>query len=124
MDGLEDLPVYKLVPRSTVLPGARVYKSRWVFKLEADNTYKARLEVEGWGQVAGKGCGNTYAPVCRLQSVRMVLAIVAEMDSEVVQLDVKTAVLYADIEEEVFVEAGTGFERTDKDGVQLLMKVG
>ena len=54
----------------------------------------------------------------------MVLAIAAETDWEVVQLDVKTAFLYGDIEEEVFVEAGTGFERTDKDGVQLLMKVG
>ena len=69
MDSLEDLQVYKLVPRSTVSPRTRVYKSRWVFKLEADNTYKARLEVEGWGQVAGKGCGNTYALFCRLQGV-------------------------------------------------------
>ena len=124
MDSLEDLQVYKRVPRSTVPPGTRVYESRWVFKVKADNTHKARLVVGGWGQVPGKDCGNTYAPVCRLQSVRMVLAIVAEMDSEVVQLDVKTAVLYADIEEEVFVEAAPGFERTDKDGVQLLMKVG
>ena len=36
----------------------------------------------------------------------------------------KTAFLYVDIEEEVFVDAAPGFERTDKDGVQLLMKLG
>ena len=53
----------------------------------------------------------------------MVLAIAAEMDWEVVQLDVKSAFLYAEIEE-VFVEAAPGFERTDEDGVQLLMKLG
>ena len=54
----------------------------------------------------------------------MVLAITTDKDSEVVQLDVKTAFLYADIEEEVFVEAAPGFERMDKDGVQLPMKLG
>ena len=110
MDSLEDLQVYKLIPRSTVHPGTRVYKSRWVLKVKADNIHKARLVVGGWGQVPGKGYGITYAPVCRLQSVRMVLAIAAEMDWVVVKLDVKTAFLYADVEEEVFVEAAPGVE--------------
>ena len=123
MDSLEDLQAYKLVPHSAVPPGTRAYKSRWVFEVKADNTHKARLVVGGLGQVPEKYCGNTYAPVCRLQSVRMVLAIAAEMDWEVVQLDVKSAFLYAEIEE-VFVEAAPGFERTDEDGVQLLMKLG
>ena len=54
----------------------------------------------------------------------MVLAMAAEMDWEVVQLDVITAYLHADIEEEVFVEAAPGFERTDKDDVQLLTNLG
>ena len=54
----------------------------------------------------------------------MVLAIAAEIDWEVVQLDMKIAFFYADIEEKVFVEAAPGFERTGKDGVQLLMKLG
>ena len=48
----------------------------------------------------------------------------AEMDWEVVQLDVITAYLHADIEEEVFVEAAPGFERTDKDDVQLVTSLG
>ena len=46
------------------------------------------------------------------------------MDWEVVQLDVRTAFFYADIEKNVFVEAAPGFERTDKDSVQLLIKLG
>ena len=41
------------------------------------------------------------------------LAIATDMDLEVVQLDVRTAFFYADIEEEVFVEAASGFGRTD-----------
>ena len=123
MDRLEELRVFTLVPRKTVPTGARIYKPQWVFKIKADNSHKARLVVSGWGQVPGKDFGNTYAPVCRLQSVRMVLAIAAEMDWEVVQLDVNTAFLYAFLEEDVHVEAAPGYEKMDKDGVPLVMKL-
>ena len=54
----------------------------------------------------------------------MVLAIAAEMNWEVVQLDVTTAFLYADIEEDVFVEMAPGHETTNRKGVQLVMKLG
>ena len=52
----------------------------------------------------------------------MVLA--AEMDWEVRQLDVKTAFLYADIEEDVFVAEPPGFETRGKDGVPFVMQLG
>ena len=54
----------------------------------------------------------------------MVLAIAAEMDSELRQLDVKTAFLYADIEEEVFVAEPPGFKRNDNRKGLLVMKLG
>ena len=54
----------------------------------------------------------------------MVLAIAAEMDWEVRQLDVKTAFLCADIEEEVFVAEPPGFETNDKEKGLLVMKLG
>ena len=98
--------------------------SQWVFKVKTDNTYKARLVAQGWNQVHGRDCGGTYAPVCRLQSIRVVLAIAAELNLEVRQLDVKTAFLYTDIEEEVYVKTAPGFETINKDGVQLVMKLG
>ena len=53
----------------------------------------------------------------------MVLAIAAELNLEVRQIDVKTAFLYADIEEEVYVKTAPGVETTNKDGVQLVMKL-
>ena len=54
----------------------------------------------------------------------MVLAIAAEMDWEVRKLDVKTAFLYADIEEEVFVAEPPGFETSDNENVLLVVKLG
>ena len=123
MKSLQDLKMYTLVPRSEVPPGQKVIGSKWVYKVKADNMHKARL-VAGWNQVPGKDCGGTFAPVCRLESIRMVLAIAAEMNWELVQLDVKTVFFYADIEEDVFVEMAPGYETTNRKGVQLVMKLG
>ena len=69
---LQDLKVYTLVPESNV-PGQNVIGSKWVFKVKTDNTYKARLVAQDWNQVHGRDCGGIYAPVYRLQSIRMVL---------------------------------------------------
>ena len=120
---LQGFKVYTLVPKSNLLKGQNVIGSKWVFKVKTDNTYKARLVAQGWNQVHGRDCGRTYAPVCRLQSIQMVLAIAAELNLEVRQLDVKTAFLYDDIEEEVYVKTAPGFEITNKDGVRLVMKL-
>ena len=121
---LQDLKVYTLVPKSNVPKGQNVIGLKWVFKVKTDNTYKARLVAQGWNQVHGRDCGGTYAPVCRLQNIWMVLAIAAELNLEERQVDAKTAFLYADIEEEVCVKTAPGFETINKDGVQLVMKLG
>ena len=121
---LQGLKVYTLAPRSEAPPGQEVIRSKWVYKMKGDSTHKARLVAKGWNQVPSRDCGRTFAPVCRLQSIRMVLAIAAEMNWEVVQLDLKTAFLYADIEEDVFDEMAPGYETKNKKEVQLVMKLG
>ena len=91
--------------------------------MKTDNTYKARLVAQGWNQVPGRDCGGTYTPVCRLQSNRMVLVIAAELNLEVSQLDVKSASLYADIEEEVFVKTAHGFcDEAGKESLRTCAK--
>lgn len=121
---LQQLKVYTLVPLSEVPDDQNVIGSKWVFKVKTDSTHKARLVAPGWNQILGKDCGGSFAPVCRLQSVRMVLAIAAEMNWEVRQLDVKTAFLYADKEEDVFVKMAPGFETNKTKGQKLVMKLG
>ena len=75
-----------------------------MFKIKDDSTYKGRLVVEGFFKIHGVDCGDTFAPVCRLQSIRMILATAAELDYKVHMLDVQTAFLNADVEEDVFVK--------------------
>ena len=51
-----------------------------MFKIKADSTFKDMLVVQSWGQVAGVDCGGTFAPVCRILSIRMVLATAVGFD--------------------------------------------
>ena len=63
----------------------------------------------------GIGCGSTFAPVCRLQSIRMVLAIAADCNLECWQVDYNTAFLNADVTEEVYVKMTPGYEQFDEN---------
>ena len=79
--------------------------------------------AQGWNHVHGLDCGNTFAPVYRLQSVRIFVAITVEYDLDMDHMDVSTAFLYADIQEKVFVEQAPGFVVKDKDGGELVMQL-
>jgi len=71
---------------------------KWVFrtKLNANgsiNKHKARLVVKGYAQIFGVDYSETFAPVARLDTIRLLLAIAAEKGWRVYQLDVKSAFL-------------------------------
>ena len=123
MKSLNYRKVYKPVPRSAVHPGRKRIKSKWVFKRKADGSFKGRVVAQGWNQVPGLDCVKTYAPVCRIQSVRMVACITVEFNFIFYQMDVSTAFLYADIQEQVFVEQLPGFEVKDKDEDDMVMQL-
>ena len=115
--------VYTLVPTTAVPTGHKIIGSRWVYKVKADKSYKGRVVVLGWRQVPGVDCGGPFAPVRRLQSIRMVVAIAAEFDFECWQLDYNTAFLNAKIEEEVHVKMAPGYEEFNNDGVPMVMRL-
>jgi hypothetical protein len=73
--------------------------------------YKARLVARGFSQVAGQDYGETFAPVAKFSSFKLVLALAASLKLELDQLDVKTAFLQGDLEEEIYMEQPPMFER-------------
>ena len=74
-------------------------------------------------QIHGRDSYGTCASACSLQSIRMVLAIAAEKNREVFQVDVNPAFLYASLEEEekVLVEIAPGFVQFTTDGVRYVI---
>ena len=113
MDSFQKHAVFDLVSPDSVPPEHRVIGTKWVFNFEADHTLKGREVVEGWGQLSGIYCGCTYAPLCRIQGIRMALAIAASEDWEVFQFDVQTAFLNAEVQEEVYVKTPPGYKWLD-----------
>jgi hypothetical protein len=117
--------VWKLVPRPK---NRKVVGTRWVYrnKLDEDGTVtknKARLVAQGYSQAEGIDYDETYAPVARLEAIRIFLAFAAFSNIKVYQMDVKSAFLNGKLDEEVYVEQPPGFEDQDLlDYVYYLFK--
>jgi hypothetical protein len=74
---------------------------------------KARLVAKGYSQVEGLDFGETYAPVARLESIRILLAYATYHGFKLYQMDVKSAFLNGPIKEEVYVEQPPGFKDSE-----------
>ena len=73
-------------------------------------TFKARLVAKGYRQRQGVDYDETFSPVAMIKSIRILLAIAAYHDYEIWQMDVKTAFLNGNLEEEVYMIQHEGFE--------------
>ena len=120
---LKNNNLYTLVPKTAVPTGHTIIGTRSVYKGKSEQSYKGRVVVLRWGQVPGVDCGGTFAPVCRLQSNRMVLEIAAEFNLECWQLHYNTAFLHAKVEEKVYVEMAPGYEKFNNDVVPKVMRL-
>ncbi|VVT44791.1 uncharacterized protein SAPINGB_P000535 [Magnusiomyces paraingens] len=95
-------------------PGRKAINSKWVFKVKrkADGSierYKARLVCIGFSQVEGIDYTETFAPVVRYETVRIVLAIAAQFGFQVHHMDVETAFLNGDLKEDIYMRQPKGF---------------
>ena len=100
---------------------------RWIFttKIAADgkiDRYKARLVAQGYTQTHGIDYEETFAPVAKLNSIRILISLAANLDWNLHQLDVKNAFLNGKLEEVVYMKMPPGFDGEKKDVVCKLNK--
>eukprot|EP00252_Welwitschia_mirabilis_P001036 TRINITY_DN11012_c0_g2_i1.p1 TRINITY_DN11012_c0_g2~~TRINITY_DN11012_c0_g2_i1.p1 ORF type:complete len:300 (+),score=34.99 TRINITY_DN11012_c0_g2_i1:1778-2677(+) len=101
---------------------------KWIFKTKflvdgSIQKHKGRLVVKGYAQQQGIDYEETFAPVARFETIRVMLALAAQREWKVHQFDVKSAFLNGELHDEVYVIQSPGFEDSSKpDKVYCLKK--
>ncbi|KAJ9535164.1 hypothetical protein OSB04_un001757 [Centaurea solstitialis] len=125
LNQFERLGVWRLVPRPK---NKTIIDLKWIFKNKKDEDgivtrNKARLVAKGFKQQARIDYDETFAPIARIESIRIFLAYAAHKNFTVYQMDVKTAFLNGELKEDVYVSQPEGFvDRTKPDHVYTLDK--
>ena len=118
MDSIMSNGTWEIVDRPY---GCKPIGCKWVFKkkLRPDGTierYKARLVAKCYTQKEGEDFFDTYSPVARLTTIRVLLSLPASYDLIVHQMDVKTAFLNGELEEEIYMDPPDGFVVNGQEG--------
>ena len=119
MESLQENHTYDLV---NLPQGRRMLRNKWVYKLKTEEhnpqpRYKARLVVKSFSKKKGIDFEEIFSPVVKMSSIRVVLGIAASLNLEIEQLDVKTAFLHGDLDEEIYMEQPEGFKVKGKENL-------
>lgn len=117
IDAIERNGTWKLIE---LPPGHKEIDLKWVFKQKKDTNgkvvkHKARLVAKGYVQKFGVDFDEVFAPVTRMETVRLLLALAAQSEWEVHHLDVKSAFLNGELKEKVYVTQPRGFEKEGEE---------
>ncbi|GFT63113.1 retrovirus-related Pol polyprotein from transposon TNT 1-94 [Trichonephila clavipes] len=113
LDSLDKHKVWEIVQKPAE---SKLIKTKWIYSLKQDDAgknikYKARLVAAGFNQIKNIDYSESYSPVVNIESFRLLIALAAKLKLNVNFFDVKTAYLYGDLEETVYVLPPPGYEK-------------
>jgi hypothetical protein len=119
---MKEMEVWELVEPPA---GRKLIGNHWVFEFKTHDVkgggeFKARLVAQGFSQVPGIDFHQTYAPVARQASIKILIAMVAMLDWELDCFDAKRAFLHGKLKEDLYMKQPRGFEQYGASGILLV----
>jgi Reverse transcriptase (RNA-dependent DNA polymerase) len=112
LDSLRKHNVYDLINPP---PGRRIIQNHWAFDRKTDGRKWAYLVAKGFSQIEGIDYDDIFSPVVRYESVRLIVALAALQHWHMSSVDVKTAFLYGELDEELFMKQPEGFKKKGQE---------
>lgn len=124
LDSIKSKGTYELVDKPM---NKDVLGCKWVLKLKRNpdgsvNRFKARLVAQGYRQVAGRDYSDTFAPVIKRKTIRLLMAMTVRNGWVQEHVDVLTAYLHSDLSEEIYLKQPSYFQEGNSDKVWRLHK--
>jgi hypothetical protein len=122
-DKMDSYKVYKIVKKSTIPRGRKCVKHKWVFDIKRNGVFRARLVACGYSQVPGVDFKESFSPVIHDATFRLMIIIemILKLRSKI--MDIETAFLNGDLEEEIYMEAPDGLDCESDECVLLLKSI-
>jgi hypothetical protein len=100
-------------------------KCRWVYKIKRNESgnvikYKARLVAKGFTQQHGVNFFETFSPVAKIQTVRLMIFLAAQLNLSMMQFDIPNAYVKAPVHEDIFMQQPEGFNTNDGTVLKLI----
>ena len=124
---MKSLSVNKVWDLVSLPKGKKVIGSKWVFKTKRNvdgnvERYKARLVAQGFSQKYGQDYDETFSPVVRFESLRMIIALSVQHSLKLHQMDVTTAFLNGELNDEVYMKQPEGYVVKGKENLVCKLK--
>ena len=124
---MKSLSVNKVWDLVSLPKGKKVIGSKWVFKTKRNvdgnvERYKARLVAQGFSQSYGQDYDETFSPVVRFESLRMIIALSVQRSLKLHQMDVTTAFLNGELNDEVYMKQPEGYVVKGKENLVCKLK--
>jgi hypothetical protein len=105
---MEKCEVWSVMNKTDMPKGRKLIGNRWIFKEKRDGTFKARLVALGYSQIPGIDFMDNYSPVIADSSFRMILLMIQKLSLKAWSIDVETAFLNGNLDEEIYMKVPQG----------------